>query len=340
MYKSRIRGSRVNSRRWRIGAVVAVAITVTGVGLGVASAAEGTPTIVCPQVKIGVAVPAQAQADVNSNLQLLDKQIAEANNRLAATKGQGGNNFVQNSILGPLKDKRVSTINRIEIAIGRFANKPNLNAEQLGVCTVSQNGNGNAQPVATTAPAAAVPGANLGILTNSCDTSKLLAHDGFQKGDRCVSTEFGEVASAANDASLLITQSPPVVKVNTPFTLKVSTRNLIRDRFLAAGAGGYYVESSVLQNGIVRGHFHTACRMLSSTKVAPDPAPVPAFFVATEDKQGGKAPDTVTIQVAGLPTSGTAQCASWAGDGSHRIPMMERANQTPAFDAVKLRVVN
>ena len=82
-----------------------------------------------------------------------------------------------------------------------------------------------------------------------------------------------------------------------PFTLQVSTRNLIRDRFLAAGAGGYYVESSVLQNGIVRGHFHTACRMLASTNEAPDPSPVPAFFVATEDTKGGRAPDTVQIQV-------------------------------------------
>jgi hypothetical protein len=98
------------------------------------------------------------------------------------------------------------------------------------------------------------------------------------------------------------------------------------------------VESSVLQDGIVRGHFHTACRMLTSTKTAPAPDPVPAFFVATEDKQGGKTPDTVTISVPGLPTTGTAQCASWAGDGSHRIPMMERANQTPALDAVRIQV--
>ncbi|GIF07580.1 hypothetical protein [Actinoplanes siamensis] len=176
------------------------------------------------------------------------------------------------------------------------------------------------------------------ILTDTCIDSKLSRHDGFQKGDRCVSTEFGEVASAANDAALLITQAPVTVAPNTPFTLKVSTRNLIRDRFLAAGQGGYYVESSVLRNGIVRGHFHTACRMLASTRVAPDPAPVPAFFVATEDSKGGRTPDTVTIQVPGLPTEGTAQCASWAGDGSHRTPMMERANQTPAIDAVRITV--
>jgi hypothetical protein len=46
----------------------------------------------------------------------------------------------------------------------------------------------------------------------------------------------------------------------------------------------------------------------------------------------------VTINVPGMPTAGTAQCASWAGDGSHRIPMTERANQTPAFDAVRITV--
>ncbi|MCU7728553.1 hypothetical protein ODJ79_32985 [Actinoplanes sp. KI2] len=176
------------------------------------------------------------------------------------------------------------------------------------------------------------------ILTDTCVDSKLPLHDGFQNGNRCVATEFGEVASENNNTTLLITSAPRQVTVNTPFTLKVSTRNLIRDRFLAAGKGGYYVESSVLQDGIERGHFHTACRMLTSTKEAPDPAPVPAFFVATEDQKGGKTPDVVTIQVPGMPTIGTAQCASWAGDGSHRVPMMQRANQTPAIDAVRIQV--
>ena len=198
----------------------------------------------------------------------------------------------------------------------------------------NNNGGQNNGGGAATPP----PGAGLGILANSCDNSTLAPHDGFQNGNRCVSTEFGEVGAQENNPSLLITEAPRNVAPNTPFTLKVSTRNLIRDRFLAAGAGGYYVESSVLQDGIVRGHFHTACRMLASTTEAPAPDPVPAFFVATEDKAGGRAPDVVTIQVPGLPTAGTAQCASWAGDGSHRIPMMQRANQTPAFDAIRIQV--
>ena len=182
------------------------------------------------------------------------------------------------------------------------------------------------------------PGAGLGVLANSCEGSQLQPHDGFQNGNRCVSTEFGEVGSQENNPSLLITEAPTQVDVNQAFTLKVSTRNLIRDRFLAAGQGGYYVESSILQGGLVRGHFHTACRILNNTDEAPAPDPVPQFFVATEDKKGGAAPDTVTIQVPGIPAAGTVQCASWAGDGSHRIPMMQRANQTPAFDAVRIEV--
>jgi hypothetical protein len=203
----------------------------------------------------------------------------------------------------------------------------------IGVTQIS-NADDNAE--AQTTAGKTVNG--LEILANDCSETELEPHDGFQKGDRCVSTEFGEVGAAANNPSLLIVSAPRSVEAGRPFTLRVSTRNLIRDRFLAAGQGGYYVESSVLQGGIVRGHFHTACRSLGSTRVAPDPAPVPAFFVATEDRQGGRAPDTVSIQVPGIPNPGTAQCASWAGDGSHRIPMMERANQTPAFDAVRIRV--
>jgi hypothetical protein len=77
--------------------------------------------------------------------------------------------------------------------------------------------------------------------------------------------------------------------------------------------------------------------MLTSRRNAPDPAPQPAFFVATEDKKGGAAPDTVTVRVTGLP-AGLAQCAVWAGDGSHRVPMMQRANQVPAFDVVRILV--
>ena len=210
-------------------------------------------------------------------------------------------------------------------------------ADPANGASVAPTVDASASVAATVAPAA---GANNGldVLARDCSKSNLKPHDGFQKAPACVSTAFGEVAAAGNDPTLLITDSPRFVRPNTAFTLKVSTRNLIRDRFLGAAVGGYYLESSVLKNGIQRGHFHTACRMLSSLRSAPAPDPVPAFFVATQDNGGGATPDTVTVNVTGLPTRGIAQCAVWAGDGSHRIPMMERANQTPAFDAVRILV--
>lgn len=182
-------------------------------------------------------------------------------------------------------------------------------------------------------------GDKLDILGNDCSTSRHEPHDGFQKAPRCVSTAFGEVAQADHSPSLLITSAPHQVASGKEFPITVSTRNLVRDRFLAAAAGGYYAESSFLDpEGIQRGHFHTACRMLPSTDVAPDAAPEPAFFLATQDNAGGAGTDSVTITVTGLEGPGTAQCAVWAGDGSHRVPMMERANQTPAFDAVRITV--
>ena len=207
--------------------------------------------------------------------------------------------------------------------------------------------NPNCPTPPVTAPTTGAPsagsstGVTLDTLGNDCADSKLLAHDGFQNAPRCVSTAFGEVSSQDKNPTLLIVGSPQRVRVGQAFTIQVSTRNLVRDRFLGAAAGGYYLESAFLtREGLTRGHFHTACRMLASTRVAPDPTVAPAFFVATEDKGGGAQPDVITINVVGLPTAGTAQCAAWAGDGSHRIPMMQKANETPAFDAVRITVTN
>ncbi|MGR6319303.1 hypothetical protein Q2K19_29430 [Micromonospora soli] len=328
----------------------------------------GTPTVACPDVKSKLPqMPDQARNEVDRNLALLDAQIAEANRRLAADGNRAGQDFINNVILRPLADKRTATLNRIATAIGRVAQRPQ-GLDQLAQCAIADNaqnggqnggndnggqtgGNGNGGQTGGDNNGGQTGGNNNGgnntggnnngldVLAKDCSNSNLQPHDGFQAGNRCVSTAFGEVGAAANNPSLLITQFPNRVERNQPFTLRVTTRNLVRDRFLAAGQGGYYLESSLLNDqGLVRGHFHTACRMLDSTRQPPSPQDVPAFFVATEDGKGGAQPDDVLIQIPGLPQSGLAQCAVWAGDGSHRIPMMERANQTPAFDVVRIRV--
>jgi hypothetical protein len=79
--------------------------------------------IVCP-TPVLPAVPAGAQAGVNQELANLDRQLNEANTRLVNTRGQGGPNFVQNAILGPLADKRKASLDRIAIDIGRITAKP------------------------------------------------------------------------------------------------------------------------------------------------------------------------------------------------------------------------
>ncbi|MER6684243.1 hypothetical protein [Streptomyces olivaceoviridis] len=97
----------------------------------------GAGTITCPDVASRLpVVPASAKAEVDRDLALLQTQIKEANTRLTATVGQGGPNFVDNAILGPLKDKRASTIDRIAIAIGRTSAKP-TGLDSLAACTLT-----------------------------------------------------------------------------------------------------------------------------------------------------------------------------------------------------------
>ncbi|GAB1641249.1 hypothetical protein [Krasilnikovia sp. MM14-A1259] len=163
--------SRTNVRRWQIAGVAAVAVTMVGVGLGVAAADEtAAPTVNCPAVAGKLpAVPAQAQAEIGRNLALLNTQIAEANRRLATSVGQGGPNFIQNAILGPLKDKRVATINRMATAIGRNAPRPQLDVQGLATCTLNQGGGASAaEPTAVPSSNRAGGGSTAAAPTVNC----------------------------------------------------------------------------------------------------------------------------------------------------------------------------
>ncbi|MFI9252971.1 hypothetical protein [Streptomyces sp. NPDC053069] len=170
-----------------IGGTAAVALTGAVIA---GSALAGTPhrsgatanartlaspgTITCPDVASRLpAVPAAAKAEVDRNLTLLQTQIQEADKRLQTTVGQGGPNFVNNAILGPLKDKRASTIDRITIAIGRTTTKP-TGLASLAACALNASGSAAA---GTAAPSTAAseqtgtvgkPGGNTGAGTITC----------------------------------------------------------------------------------------------------------------------------------------------------------------------------
>jgi hypothetical protein len=106
--------------------IAALTTALTAAALATGNDATGpAQVIVCPSPVDAIpAVPAGAQAEVARELAGLDNQIADANKRLIDTVGQGGPNFVDNAILGPLEDKRIAALNRIETAIGRQATKP------------------------------------------------------------------------------------------------------------------------------------------------------------------------------------------------------------------------
>ncbi|MGK3207851.1 hypothetical protein [Amycolatopsis sp. MEPSY49] len=144
------------------GALV-IATTVGDPGAANAAGTASSGQITCPDVASRLpAIPASAQAEVQRNLDLLNTQISEANNRLVSTVGQGGPNFVQNAILGPLKDKRVSTIDRIAIAIGRQGQKPQ-GLDSLATCSLG----GQANTGAGTVPVAPAPAQGSGNTGNT-----------------------------------------------------------------------------------------------------------------------------------------------------------------------------
>src|SRR5262245_27135766 len=90
-------------RPWRAAISVAGGIALVVAGSQVTAQAATTAaaqTIVCPSVAEKLTeIPAAAKTEVDKNLALLDKQIQEANDRLAKSEGEGGANFVQNAIL-------------------------------------------------------------------------------------------------------------------------------------------------------------------------------------------------------------------------------------------------
>ncbi|SNX57953.1 uncharacterized protein DUF1996 [Streptomyces sp. TLI_55] len=103
----------------------------------VKAAAAQIATIQCPDVGQKLTnVPNGARNGVSTELANLDKQITEAYARLASTRqAQAGDpGFVQNAILGPLKEKRSAALDRIRINIQRAGGQV-ADLSQLAACT-------------------------------------------------------------------------------------------------------------------------------------------------------------------------------------------------------------
>ncbi|MFV0136347.1 DUF1996 domain-containing protein [Streptomyces sp. HMX87] len=101
------------------------------------SAAAQVATIDCPDVSQQLSdVPYRARGEVDGELATLDQQITHAYTRLATTRRAQAEDprFVQNTILGPLKDRRKAIIDRIQLEIDRSGGNADENLDQLAGC--------------------------------------------------------------------------------------------------------------------------------------------------------------------------------------------------------------
>ncbi|GIM93919.1 DUF1996 domain-containing protein [Paractinoplanes toevensis] len=138
------------------------------------STRSATAQVRCPSVRDKLpGVPRTALAEVDRSLAELDRQISEANQRLVTSRGQGGANFIDNAILGPLKAKRTAVLDRIAIAIGRNGTRPQ-GLDSLAGCTLGQDAGGgqatgqpSAAPSGTAAPLPEPQGRNLELPNNT-----------------------------------------------------------------------------------------------------------------------------------------------------------------------------
>lgn len=95
-------------------------------------------TISCPDVGQKLTnVPNKARGEVDGELATLDQQITAAYQRLATTRDAQTRDasFVQNSILGPLKNNRSVIIDRIKLEISRVGGSTPSSLDGLSSCT-------------------------------------------------------------------------------------------------------------------------------------------------------------------------------------------------------------
>lgn len=102
------------------------------------NAARQIATIDCPDVGQQLSdVPDPARGEVDGELASMDQQITDAYQRLATTRQAqaGDSQYVQNDILGPLKDRRKVLIDRIKLEISRAGGQAPGNLDELASCS-------------------------------------------------------------------------------------------------------------------------------------------------------------------------------------------------------------
>jgi hypothetical protein len=102
-------------------------------------ASNGNHHVTCPDVRGKMpAIPASVNSQVTQDLDQMDNFLTDANNRMTAAAGQGGQDFVNNSILAPLQNNRQFLINQILNLFNQArAGQPGGNLPSMAGCTLA-----------------------------------------------------------------------------------------------------------------------------------------------------------------------------------------------------------
>jgi hypothetical protein len=97
--------------------------------------------VTCPDVRSQMpAVPASVKSSVTQDLDQMDNFLTDANNRLQAAGSQATQDFVNNSILGPLQNNRQFLINQILNLFNQArAPQPQNNLVSMAQCSMTGN---------------------------------------------------------------------------------------------------------------------------------------------------------------------------------------------------------
>ncbi|MEW1611682.1 MULTISPECIES: DUF1996 domain-containing protein [unclassified Streptomyces] len=105
-------------------------------------------TIDCPDAGNELPdVPEQARGEVDRELAAMDTQITEAYRQFADRKEQISQDpgLAENAVLGPLRNKRTASLDRIGIAIGRAGERP-VGIEGLAGCSLRADDSASGSP--------------------------------------------------------------------------------------------------------------------------------------------------------------------------------------------------
>ncbi|MFE4255037.1 DUF1996 domain-containing protein [Streptomyces sp. NPDC056910] len=221
-------------------------------GDGAQQQQQQVATIDCPDVGNGLSdVPDAARSEVDGELATMDSQITESYQRLAASRDAAARDpdFVQNSILQPLKERRSTLIDRIDLEISRAGGTSPEGMKDLAACTARSAGTDGSPPAGSAAPSAPADGGQQ-------DGGQ---QDGGQQGDGQGDGQQGDGGQQNGngpDASDFVDINSVQPNVKTPRNQRAASRGTFTTKCGRNENGKFNPDNVIVAPGVSNGAHH------------------------------------------------------------------------------------